>query len=204
MAKKKTWALTLLLFVLPLVSAVSPACADSAPATALPLSLIQPAEEKPLVMVFQLEPIKPELPEPLQPFGLEADGKQSYRRFELGRRALSYRGTPYRWGGTRSSGFDCSGFTKYVFGKMGVALKRSSREQYTQGTPVSLSQLKAGDLVFFNTNGSGISHVGIYLGGGKFVHASSGRGRVRVDSLREGYYQKRYVGARRIKLPDDE
>ncbi|WP_026294010.1 C40 family peptidase [Saccharibacillus kuerlensis] len=106
-------------------------------------------------------------------------------------------GTPYRTAGTSLNGFDCSGFTSYVFDKLGIDLPRQSSAQYGAGTKVSKSDLRAGDLVFFNTNGRGISHVGIYVGNGKFAHASSSNG-VRYDSLSSSYYANRYVGASRV------
>lgn len=107
-------------------------------------------------------------------------------------------GTPYKLGGTSTQGFDCSGFTRYVFKKMGIKLPRVSAAQYKQGTPVSKSQLKEGDLVFFNTLGKGkVSHVGIYVGEGKFAHASSSKG-IRIDKLSNRYYKNRYVGAKRV------
>ncbi|WP_138496375.1 C40 family peptidase [Paenibacillus pinistramenti] len=106
-------------------------------------------------------------------------------------------GTPYKMGATGNGAFDCSGFTKYVFKKMGVTLARQSKAQFKQGTAVAKSQLKAGDLVFFNTLGSGVSHVGIYMGGGMFAHASSSRG-VRLDKLSNSYFANRYVGAKRV------
>ena len=113
--------------------------------------------------------------------------------------AYAYRGTRYRYGGTSRGGFDCSGFTRHVYEKNGVRLPHSSRAQAGVGAPVSRGQLKEGDLVFFHTTRRGISHVGIYAGGGKFIHASShGRG-VRVDSLSDGYYNRRFVRARRVK-----
>jgi cell wall-associated NlpC family hydrolase len=115
------------------------------------------------------------------------------------RTAYGYRGTRYRYGGSSRSGFDCSGFTSYVYSKKGVNLPHSASAQYRQGKQVGKGDMKAGDLVFFTTTRKGISHVGIYVGDGKFVHASSGGGRVRVDSLNTGYYKDRYRGARRVK-----
>nr|WP_307476790.1 C40 family peptidase [Paenibacillus harenae] len=109
-------------------------------------------------------------------------------------------GTPYKSGGTTAKGFDCSGFTNYVFAKMGIDLPRVSSDQATVGTKVAKTDLIAGDLVFFDTSGgnnSAISHVGIYIGDGKFVHASVSRGVV-VDKIDSSYYKPRYVTARRI------
>ena len=114
------------------------------------------------------------------------------------RRALGYLGTRYRYGASGARGFDCSGFTSYIYRQHGINLPHNSAAQYRVGKPVSRSELRPGDLVFFRTRGSRISHVGIYIGDGKFVHASSARGRVRVDTLTSGYYHQRYVGARRI------
>jgi cell wall-associated NlpC family hydrolase len=115
------------------------------------------------------------------------------------RTAYAYRGTPYHYGGSSRRGFDCSGFTSYVYGRKGVSLPHSAAEQFQNGRKVSGSQIKPGDLVFFHTTRRGISHVGIYAGDGKFVHASSGGGSVRVDSLNSGYYKNRFRGARRVK-----
>lgn len=106
-------------------------------------------------------------------------------------------GTPYRTAGTSLNGFDCSGFTSYVFDKLGVDLPRQSSSQYSAGTKIDRSDLRAGDLVFFNTTGRGISHVGIYVGNGKFAHSSSSNG-VRYDNLSSSYYAERYVGASRV------
>lgn len=111
--------------------------------------------------------------------------------------AFACTGTPYVYGGTSRGGFDCSGFVGYVFAKNGVKLPRTSLEQSSRGTAVSRGNLQSGDLVFFRTRGSRVSHVGIYIGNNKFIHASSGGGRVRTDSL-TGYYAQRYAGARRV------
>lgn len=114
--------------------------------------------------------------------------------------AIAYRGTPYRYGSTGGGSFDCSGFTRFVYSRKGVSLPHSAKEQFHQGRGVSRSDLKPGDLVFFHTVTSGISHVGIYAGNGKFVHASSRRsGGVRVDRLDSGYYSGAFRGARRVK-----
>lgn len=120
-------------------------------------------------------------------------------RTKLVRTALAYRGARYRRGGTSRGGFDCSGFTRYVYAKYGVRLPHSSAAQARLGTRISKSELRQGDLVFFHTYRRGVSHVGIYIGNGNFVHAATyGRG-VRVDALNSSYYAKRYVCARRVK-----
>jgi len=106
-------------------------------------------------------------------------------------------GTKYVSGGVSTNGFDCSGFTMYVFDKIGIDLPHQSGSQYQMGTAVSRNELRAGDLLFFNTSGKGVSHVGIYVGDGKFAHASSTRG-VTISTLSDSYYVNRYVGAKRI------
>jgi peptidoglycan endopeptidase LytE len=111
--------------------------------------------------------------------------------------ALRYLGTPYVYGGASPSGFDCSGFVMYVYAKAGVSLPHYSYSQFEMGKPVSLSALSPGDLVFFSANGPGPSHVGIYIGGGKFVSAAGSA--VRVDSLSNSYWASHYVGARRVR-----
>jgi cell wall-associated NlpC family hydrolase/LysM repeat protein len=113
------------------------------------------------------------------------------------RYALSYQGTRYRWGGTSRNGVDCSGLVTAVYRQHGVSLPRTSASQYANGQRVSRDNLKQGDLVYFRTRGSRVSHVGIYVGNGNFVHASSGSGRVQVNSLNSGFYAQRYVGATR-------
>jgi cell wall-associated NlpC family hydrolase len=107
-------------------------------------------------------------------------------------------GVRYRTGGNTKSGVDCSGFTVAVYAAMyGFALPRVSREQYRTSRKISTTELEEGDLVFFNTNGRGVSHVGVYLGNNKFIHASVSRG-VMVNDLFEPYYLKRYIGAGRF------
>lgn len=110
-------------------------------------------------------------------------------------------GTPYVSGGTTTKGFDCSGFTRYVYAKLGITLPHQSGSQFKMGTAVDKDELIAGDLVFFNTTGKGVSHVGVYVGDGKFAHASSSKG-VTISKLSESYYVNRYVGAKRIMSSD--
>jgi len=129
---------------------------------------------------------------------LQSDDSSNFTS-KLVQTALACRGIRYSRGGTSRGGFDCSGFTRYVFAKYGVSLPHSSAAQARMGTPVPRSELRPGDLVFFQTNRRGISHVGIYIGDNRFVHAAThGRG-VTVDSLHSSYYASRYRGARRVK-----
>lgn len=110
--------------------------------------------------------------------------------------------TPYKWGGTTTAGFDCSGFILHIFNQFNTELPRTSKTQAEAGVEVSKDELQAGDLVFFNTDGKGISHAGIYLGDGKFAHSSSSKG-VSISKLSDTYYSKRYVTARRVVQGDN-
>ncbi len=114
--------------------------------------------------------------------------------------AMQFLGVPYKRGGTTESGFDCSGFTRHVFeNSLGLILPRRSRDQAQSPSllPIRKEELRPGDLVFFNTMRSAFSHVGIYVGDGKFIHAPRTGSTVRVEDMREAYWTKRFNGARR-------
>ncbi len=130
----------------------------------------------------------------------------STRGVALAQTALAYRGAPYRFGGkSAQTGFDCSGLVQAVCAKWGIYVPRAAHAQYTAGRPVPTNSLQPGDLVFFkNTYKAGLSHVGIYIGDRKFLHAAGVRFGVMVSSLDDAYHRKHYVGARRLdvsKLP---
>jgi cell wall-associated NlpC family hydrolase len=108
--------------------------------------------------------------------------------------AMQYLGVPYVWGGASPSGFDCSGFIMYVYAQMGVSLPHHAASQYGMGSPVSRSELAAGDLVFFN----GLGHAGIYIGGDQFIHAPHSGDVVKISSLSQDWYARTWVGARRL------
>ncbi|MDR5757460.1 C40 family peptidase [Caballeronia sp. LZ035] len=114
--------------------------------------------------------------------------------------ALNMIGVRYRWGGNSpDSGLDCSGFVRYVFqDTLGMTLPRRAEEMSRVGEKVRVSDLKPGDLVFFNTMRRSFSHVGIYIGDNKFVHSPSTGSTIRVDDMEDGYWEKRFQGARRI------
>jgi len=119
----------------------------------------------------------------------------SYVARRIVQTSFQYIGVPYVFGGTTPSGFDCSGFVRYVYANAGIWLPRAADEQFESGYAVS--NLQPGDLVFFSTYTYGASHSGIYLGNGKFISATSSSG-VRVDNLYDGYWGSCYIGARRV------
>jgi len=135
---------------------------------------------------------------PLQSARYAFGGKAS----ELVMQAMGLLGVPYKRGGTsEEKGFDCSGFVRYMYEKsVGLVLPRRAEEQAKVTEEISRSELKPGDLVFFNTLKRTFSHVGIYVGDGKFIHAPRPGKAVRVDDMREAYWQKRFNGARRVQV----
>jgi len=116
--------------------------------------------------------------------------------------ARSLSGTPYKYGGNSpDAGFDCSGFVGHVFKHtLGISLPRDARQISRQGNAIKLAQLEAGDLVFYATNNQSFSHVGIFLGDDRFIHAPSSGGSVRIENMDMPYWRKHYNGARRITL----
>ena len=132
------------------------------------------------------------LPDPDQLVVAQGDGSPVLQS------AAEFLGRPYHFGAEGAS-FDCSGFVRTVFAKIGIELPHSAREQFSLGERVGREELEPGDLVFFRTYRHTASHVGIYVGDDKFVHAATRGGQVQVDSLDEAYYARRYLGARRLE-----
>jgi cell wall-associated NlpC family hydrolase len=146
---------------------------------------IEPTEPSTIPM-----PTVPAIPvQPVVPTGLLPAGHP-----EAAQVVLSYLGVPYRWGGSSPAGFDCSGLVSYVYAQLGVSLPHFAAAQWGYGVPVAISQLQPGDLVFFDA----LNHVGIYIGNSLFVDAPHTGAFVRIDSLNEPWYAKKYVGAKRV------
>jgi len=163
-------------------AALSGACASSG-AVAVPRPFPTPGGATP--------PAAPMPGTPHAPGG-HADG------YAISTAALALKGTPYRNGGTDPHGFDCSGFTQYVFAEYGIELPREVRDQFRVGKNVKPRNVEPGDLLFFSTVAPGASHVAIAIGGDQFVHAPSSTGVVRVERLSTTYWSRRFIGARRV------
>ena len=138
-------------------------------------------------------------PELHEPSDRAAARSQPDRRELLAAFAMTLRDVRYRLGGRApKTGFDCSGFVQYVYARtLGVELPDDSASQFRDGTHVTRTELRTGDLVFFHIRGKRVSHVGIYLGNGRFIHSPSTGKRVRVDDLHDWYWSQRYAGAKR-------
>lgn len=167
--------------------------AHGRPSSGNPVAVL-PENEIPTEVVLQARRKSGDKPNPRSASALSRKGA---RRQTLTRKALSCRGFPYRWGGSRlKSGVDCSGFTRYLYLKLGIQLPHSARLQFSKGTPVAVLEMMPGDLVFFNTKGP-LTHVGMYIGDGRFVHASNPKRGINIDRLASRYYKPRFAGARR-------
>ena len=135
------------------------------------------------------------------PESRKADESIKDRLLRVAQRMLA---VPYRYGGTTLWGLDCSGFVQKTFAFLNLDLPRSAREQFREGAKVAKADLSPGDLVFFRTYAKYPSHVGIYLGDNRFVHASSRERKVTIDSLDTPYYVKRYIGAKRLLFEQND
>lgn len=177
------------------IAAVSPAA--ETPETVAPTESPAPKPAVPVAPRPQTTTTQPsrggQAPSPSKPTSTTSTSKAS----AIIATAKKYIGVKYVWGGTTPSGFDCSGYTQYVFKQHGISLPRVSRDQYNVGTSVSLSNLKPGDLVFFSLDSDKvIDHVGIFIGNGQFINASSSKG-VAIYTLGD-YWKSHYIGAKRV------
>lgn len=134
---------------------------------------------------------------PFRP-GLPGDGGTGDPGHALLQAAESRLGAPYRYGGTGPDAFDCSGLVTYAHREVGVPVPRTAAQQFAAATPVPRGDLRPGDLVFFRLAGREVSHVGIYAGGNRFVHAPQGGGHVRMASLDDEYFRRSFAGAGRL------
>jgi len=125
--------------------------------------------------------------------GVSTDGVEPSRNATAARLATRYLGAPYVWAGSSPSGFDCSGLVMYAFGRVGIAIPHNAAQQFRLGAPVDRNHLIPGDIVFFNQ----LRHNGIYLGDGRFVHATEPGG-VKIARLDDDWFRTRWVGARRL------
>lgn len=173
------------------------AASGSAGGLVSPLPNAMPLPGQTLLAAGDISQLMAALPAPQE--NLTEDTPVSGRIQDVLKRALSLLGTPYRWGGTTTAGFDCSGLVSYVFRTaLGIELPRVSRDQARAGQRVERSALTAGDLVFFSRSGRNIDHVGIYLGEGQFVHSPRTGRDVMVSRMDTGYWSGRFMQATRV------
>ncbi|MSP12629.1 MAG: peptidoglycan endopeptidase [Chloroflexi bacterium] len=171
---------------------------DGATATpeASPPAAAQPAAAQPTAEAAKTAPAAPP---PAAPAKAQDNADSRTKLLNL---AMSLRGIPYRFGGTTPAGFDCSGYVRYLLGQFGVDVPHSAAGIYSLSQPISRDQLQPGDLVFFaNTYMPGISHVGIYVGDGQFIHSPFEGRTVELESMARGYYASRYYGAAKAPIP---
>ena len=128
----------------------------------------------------------------------DAQFEKARRGLLVAQHAQNFLGRPYVWGGTNPNGFDCSGFTQYVLSQFGITVPRNSYDQFQVGKSVNKKDLQPGDLVFFTTYAPGPSHLGIYVGDGKFVHALNQDKGVTTSTLDNEYYRDRFLGGKRV------
>ena len=155
--------------------------------SAVPASRVEPGENPPLDGLVEDGAIPEE-------FRLESDTREAVTDLALAQLDIQYRYGGVSW----ETGYDCSGFVRWVFAQNGVSLPRVSADQAGAGVHVDRGNLRKGDLVFFRLYGNRISHVGIYLGKGMFIHANRTGGEVRVSALNNPFWQKKYAGARSV------
>lgn len=134
----------------------------------------------------------PEIP---QQTTIRASNEVASKAVDYAREML---GKPYKYAGDSPAGFDCSGLVRYSYGRAGIAMPRDTQSQHRMSMLVSTHGLREGDLLFFDQEGKKKSHVGIYLGKGRFIHAPSSGGKVRIDSMNAEYWKKHFVEARRV------
>jgi murein DD-endopeptidase len=152
-----------------------------------------------LVQGCGLEPYRPPEPQPVvvAPPAAPAPAFPSVGN-EIAMRAISQLGKPYVWGGADLTGFDCSGLVRFIYDQVGIPVPRTAAEQYSAAKPIELAGLKPGDLLFFRTQGQRISHVAIYTGEGRFIHAPRTGSPVEFRMLDDEYYRARLAGAGRL------
>jgi peptidoglycan endopeptidase LytE len=169
------------------------------------LALREPAEESEAVVLAAASvPTEEELEEAALPQAAVQDNASESPQRRIIRVATKMLFIPYMWGGTTLTGIDCSGFVRKVFGLLNLQLPRSAREQFQVGQQVEKDSLSIGDLVFFQTYAKYPSHVGIYMGDNRFIHASSGSRQVKISSLDHPYYVKRFIGAKRLLFGEND